>query len=92
MLDLLTTHATLPDGRSDMWVAIQDGKIVEFTHGLQARCNADMVLLQARDPVEAIRLRAKRLKVWRRGQLLASSPKAAAALHIPGRSGEVNWQ
>jgi cytosine/creatinine deaminase len=61
-------------------------------YGLQAGCNADLVLLQARDPVEAIRLRATRLKVWRRGQLLASAPKAAASLHIPGRSGEVNWQ
>jgi cytosine/creatinine deaminase len=61
-------------------------------YGLQAGCNADLVLLQARDPVEAIRLRATRLKVWRRGHLLASAPKAAASLHIPGRSGEVNWQ
>jgi cytosine/creatinine deaminase len=61
-------------------------------YGLQTGCNADLVLLQARDSVEAIRLRATRLKVWRRGQLLATTPKAAATLHIPGRSGEVNWQ
>ena len=29
MLDLLITHATLPDGRSNMSVAVQNGKIVE---------------------------------------------------------------
>jgi cytosine/creatinine deaminase len=61
-------------------------------YGLQAGCNADLVLLQARDPVEAIRLRATRLKVWRRGQLLAISAPIAATLHIPGRSREVTWQ
>jgi cytosine deaminase len=36
MLDLLITHATLPDGRTDMAVAVQDGRIVEVTEGLQA--------------------------------------------------------
>jgi cytosine/creatinine deaminase len=61
-------------------------------YGLQVGCHADLVLLQARNPVEAIRLRAPRLKVWRRGKLLATSPNATAALHIPGRSREVTWQ
>jgi cytosine/creatinine deaminase len=61
-------------------------------YGLQVGCHADLVLLQARNPVEAIRLRAPRLKVWRRGKLLATSPNATAALHIPGRSSEVTWQ
>ena len=36
MLDLLITHATLPDGRRDMSVAVQGGRIVEVTAGLQA--------------------------------------------------------
>ncbi|MBN9407760.1 MAG: amidohydrolase family protein [Burkholderiales bacterium] len=36
MLDLLVTHATLPDGRTDMSVAVQDGRIVDVTHGLRA--------------------------------------------------------
>jgi cytosine/creatinine deaminase len=62
------------------------------SYGLQSGCNADFVLLQARDPVEALRLRATRLKVWRRGQLLATSPQVATSLHIPGRTKEVTWQ
>jgi cytosine deaminase len=49
------------------------------------------VLLQARDPVEAIRLRATRLKVWRRGVLLAQSPAASATLHLPGRPGTASF-
>jgi cytosine deaminase len=36
MLDLLITQATLPDGRQNMAVAVQDGKIVEVTEGLSA--------------------------------------------------------
>ncbi|MFN8954023.1 MAG: amidohydrolase family protein, partial [Burkholderiales bacterium] len=36
MLDLLIHNATLPDGRTRMSVAVQDGQIVEVTTGLQA--------------------------------------------------------
>ena len=54
-------------------------------HGLEAGCNADFVLLQARDAVEAIRLRANRLAVYRRGKRIASTPAATAQLDLPGR-------
>ena len=36
MLDLLITHATLPDGRHNMSIAVQNGRITEVTEGLQA--------------------------------------------------------
>jgi cytosine deaminase len=54
-------------------------------YGIAPGCDASFVLLQARDPIEAIRLRATRLQVWRRGQLLARQPAASASLSIPGR-------
>ncbi|MDQ8020239.1 MAG: amidohydrolase family protein [Moraxellaceae bacterium] len=54
-------------------------------YGLDVGCNADLVLLQARNTVEAIRLRAARLKVWRAGRLVASTPAATATLDLPGR-------
>jgi cytosine deaminase len=54
-------------------------------YGIEQGCDASFVLLQARDPIEAIRLRAARLKVWRRGVLLAHSPAATTSLKIPGR-------
>ena len=60
-------------------------------YGLAAGCNADFVLLQARDPVEAIRLRAARLKVFRRGKLIASMPAATASLNLPGRPLQTSW-
>ena len=57
-------------------------------YGLEAGCFADFVLLQARDPVEAIRLRATRLQVFKRGKLLAQTPAATSELHLSGRPGQ----
>jgi cytosine deaminase len=61
-------------------------------YGLEAGCHADFVLLQARDAVEAIRLRATRLAVYRRGRRVASSPAATATLNLPGRPGRTAFQ
>ncbi|MDD2924080.1 amidohydrolase family protein [Rhodoferax sp.] len=60
-------------------------------YGLDVGCHADFCLLQARDPVEALRLRATRLKVFRRGQLLAESASAVAQLHVAGRPTQTAW-
>jgi cytosine deaminase len=54
-------------------------------YGIDAGCDASFVLLQARDPVEAIRLRANRLKVWKAGKLVAQTAPAASELRIDGR-------
>ncbi|MBI5926851.1 MAG: amidohydrolase family protein [Aquabacterium sp.] len=60
-------------------------------YGLEPGCHADLVLLQARDPVEAIRLRANRLAVIRRGQVLARTPPQVATLSVPGRPASVSF-
>ena len=60
-------------------------------YGLDVGCDASFVLLQARDPVEAIRLRATRLAVFRRGVLLAETPPATARLHLADRPARVDW-
>lgn len=56
-------------------------------YGIEVGRDASFVLLQARDPVEAIRLRATRLKVWRKGVLLVQTAPSAAQLLLPGRPG-----
>src|SRR5512133_90078 len=61
-------------------------------YGLESGCDASFVLLQARDVVEAVRLRANRLQVWKKGKRLAAMPEAAAALSIDGRPGAVTFQ
>jgi cytosine deaminase len=69
-------------------VTTNPAKIMKLQgYGLQAGCNADFVMLQARDPIEAIRLRATRLKVFRGGKLIAQSPASTAKLSLPGRPG-----
>ena len=60
-------------------------------HGLDVGCHGDVVLLQARSPVEAIRLRATRLAVVRRGRVIARSAPAVATLDLPGRPAAVDW-
>jgi len=61
-------------------------------YGLAPGCHADFVLLDARDPVEAIRLRATRLAVVRRGRVIARAPAATAALDLPGRPATTNYR
>jgi cytosine/creatinine deaminase len=47
---------------------------------------ASMVVLQARDPIEAVRLKATRLAVIREGKLLAETAPRLARLSLPGRA------
>ena len=61
------------------------------SYGLEVGCDASFVLLQARDPIEAIRLRATRLKVFRKGKLVAETPAATSALLLATRPRETTW-
>ncbi|NUO86950.1 MAG: amidohydrolase family protein, partial [Cupriavidus sp.] len=61
-------------------------------YGLAPGCRADLVLLQARDPVEAIRLRATRLRVLRAGKTVSTMPAATAALALPGRPAQLDFR
>jgi cytosine deaminase len=60
-------------------------------YGLKKGCHADLVLLQAQNPIEALRLKATRLKVWRRGALVAQTPARTAALNLPGRPASTSF-
>ncbi len=59
-------------------------------YGLEVGANADMVVLQAADPIEAVRLRAARLVVIRRGKVIARTPPRTAELRLEGRPGQVD--
>ncbi len=54
-------------------------------YGIAPGKNADLVILQAADPIEAIRVRATRLAVVRRGKVIAETPAQIARLDLPGR-------
>ena len=73
-------------------VTVNNARILGLEgYGLEAGCRADFVLLQARSPVEAIRLRAPRLLVVRAGQMLACAPERRVSLNLPGRPGGVDF-
>ncbi len=61
-------------------------------YGLEPGCHADLVLLDAADPIEAIRLRAARRLVMRRGRIVAESPRAVARLDLPGRPASADFR
>lgn len=52
--------------------------------------SASLVVLQARDPIEAVRLRATRLWVIRNGRILAETAPRSARLALEGRPGTVD--
>ena len=59
-------------------------------YGIAPGCRADLVVLQARDPLEAMRLRARRLHVIRAGQIIAETPAEITHLSLPGRSRDLD--
>jgi cytosine deaminase len=61
-------------------------------YGIAKGNHADFVLLQAADAAEAIRLRATRLAVVRRGRIIARTPAGTATLDIEGRPAAVDFR
>jgi len=60
-------------------------------YGLEPGNPADFVVLQAADPIEAIRLRANRLWVVRRGKIVAQVPRLESEVDWPGQPHTENF-
>ncbi len=98
MLDVahMAVHATQmgsPADKRALFEAVTAGPAAILGlegYGLAPGCHADMVLLQARDTAEAIRLRPARLKVIRRGRVVAETPPQIARLALEGRPDTVD--
>jgi cytosine deaminase len=61
-------------------------------YGLESGCKADLVVLDAGNCIEAIRLRAARRYVIRGGQVISQMPAAHAALNLPGRGAQTTFR
>ena len=98
MLDVafMGLHVGQLSSRADMgWcfdaVTVNSARILGLEdYGLEPGCAANMVLLQARDRIEAIRLRAPRLAVIRKGRTIARRAPSVTSLTIDGRSAEID--
>jgi cytosine deaminase len=60
-------------------------------YGLEPGCHADIIILQARDPQEALRLKPVRLYVIRRGRVIAETPPVLSRLEIDDKTIEVDF-
>ncbi|MBY3165685.1 amidohydrolase family protein [Rhizobium laguerreae] len=60
-------------------------------YGMKKGCNADFVILQARDPLEALRLKPVRLAVIRRGKVIARSLPRTSEVDLPDRSRSIDF-
>ncbi len=61
-------------------------------YGLEPGCHADMVILQAGDLQEALRLKPARLFVIRRGNVIAQTPPVKSRLTLSGKTIEVDFR
>ena len=61
-------------------------------YGLEPGCQADMVILQAQDPHEALRLKPARLFVIRRGIVIAQTPAVVSRLELEDQRIEVDFR
>ena len=53
-------------------------------YGLETGCQADVVILQAANPIEALRIKPARLFVIRKGQVIATTPPVFSEVMVPG--------
>ena len=98
MLDVahMGLHVGQLSSRLDMeWcfdaVTTNSAKIMGLEgYGLKKGCKANMVILQANDRIDAIRLRANRLSVIRAGKIISSSEPFVAELNLPNRPKKLN--
>jgi cytosine/creatinine deaminase len=71
-------------------ITVNAAKILHLDrYGIAPGCRADLVLLQAADPFEAIRLKATRLVVLRNGKTIARTPEKLTSLFVQGRPSTV---
>ena len=59
-------------------------------YGLEPGCKASLVVLDAGNAVEAVRLRAERLCVVAKGKVVAERPRRDTSLSLPGRPASVH--
>ncbi|MDH3453518.1 MAG: amidohydrolase family protein [Desulfuromonadales bacterium] len=60
-------------------------------YGLDPGCRADMVVLQAGDPIQALRLKSPRLQVIRGGRVIAETPEVKSSVCLDGKVVDVDF-
>ncbi|ANL50362.1 MULTISPECIES: amidohydrolase family protein [Rhizobium] len=72
-------------------LTVNSAKTMGLTgYGLEKGCNADLVILQASDTLEALRLKPNRLAVIRRGKVVARTAPRIGELFLDGRPARID--
>lgn len=67
-------------------ITLNSAKTMGLEHyGLEVGCNADLVILQANDVIEALRLKPTRLYVIKSGKVISKTPARISELSLDGR-------
>jgi cytosine deaminase len=90
-MGLHVAQMTHPDemARCFRMVTEDNAAIMGLDHGLRPGALASLVLLDAGNPVEALRLRPDRLAVVSRGRIVATKARNDTRLSLPGRGSQV---
>ena len=94
-MGLHVAHMTSPEALHAAFMAITEtpARIMNLEgYGLAPGCNADFVLLDASSTAEAIRLRAPRLAVIKRGKIVSRSGGLESELTLAGRPDRVDYR
>ena len=94
-MGLHVAQMTSPDAMHQAFLAVTQtpARILGLDgYGLSPGCHADFVLLDASSTVDAIRLRAPRLAVVRRGRVVSRGAPLACRLDLPGRPPSVDFR
>lgn len=71
-------------------VTMENARILGLEgYGLKAGCTASLVVLDAANPIEALRLRPDRLAVVAKGKLVARQTRNDSRLSLPGRPASI---
>jgi len=100
MLDVahMAVHAAQMTSRDDLHrcfaaITSEPARILGLEgYGVEPGCDANLVVLDAADPIEAIRLKAARLHVVRWGSVVATAPPRTARLDLEGRPAEIGFR
>ena len=85
-MGLHVAHMTSPEGIHQAFIAVTEtpARIMGLEgYGPSPGCHGDFVLLDATSPAEAIRLRAARLAVVRRGKVVSRASSSRCELSLP---------
>ena len=94
-MGLHVAHMTSPEAVHQAFIAVTEtpAKIMGLEgYGLSAGCHGDLVLLDATSTAEAIRLRAARVAVVRRGRVVSRGAPSRCELSLPGRPASVDFR